>query len=99
MQSTAVFRVVQESLTNVTRHSQAREVVISMQRCGPHLQVVVRDDGQGFDTDVVGKGRGFGLFGMRERVLALGGSLRIASAPGQGTAVTIKLPVVNGELS
>lgn len=99
LQSTAVFRVVQESLTNVTRHSQAREVVISMQCSGQQLQVVVRDDGVGFDTIVVGKGRGFGLFGMRERLLALGGRLRIASAPGQGTAVTITLPLLNGDCS
>ena len=91
--------MVQESLTNVTRHSQAREVVISMQCSGQQLQVVVRDDGVGFDTIVVGKGRGFGLFGMRERLLALGGRLRIASAPGQGTAVTITLPLLNGDCS
>ena len=99
LQSTAVFRVVQESLTNVTRHSQAREVVISMHCSGQQLQVVVHDDGVGFDTTVVGKGRGFGLFGMRERLLALGGRLRIASAPGQGTAVTITLPLLNGDCS
>lgn len=97
LQSTAVFRVVQESLTNVTRHSQAREVVISMQPIGKQLQVVVKDDGRGFDTVAVGKARGFGLFGMRERVLALGGTLRITSAPGKGTAVTIKLPLMNSE--
>lgn len=97
LQSTAVFRVVQESLTNVTRHSQAREVVISLHSSGQQLQVVVRDDGIGFDTAAVDKGRGFGLFGMRERLLALGGRLRIASAPGQGTTVIIKLPLENGE--
>ena len=99
LQSTAVFRVVQESLTNVTRHAQAREVVISLHSSGQQLQVVVRDDGIGFDTAAVGKGQGFGLFGMRERLLALGGRLRIASAPGQGTTVIIKLPLVNGEPS
>lgn len=99
LQSTAVFRVVQESLTNVTRHAQAREVAISLHSSGQQLQVVVHDDGIGFDPAVVGKGRGFGLFGMRERLLALGGRLRIASAPGQGTTVIIKLPLVNGEPS
>ena len=99
LQSTAVFRVVQESLTNVTRHAQAREVVISLHSSGQQLQVAVRDDGIGFDTTAVAKGRGFGLFGMRERLLALGGRLRIASAPGQGTTVIIKLPLENGEPS
>lgn len=97
--STAVFRVVQESLTNVARHALAREVVISVRRSGKQLQVVVTDDGKGFDTVAVGKARGFGLFGMRERILALGGTLRIKSAPGQGTAVSIRLPLASEEAS
>lgn len=97
--STAVFRVVQESLTNVARHALASEVVISVRRNGTRLQVVVSDDGKGFDTVAVGKARGFGLFGMRERILALGGTLRIKSAPGQGTAVSIRLPLASGETS
>lgn len=98
-QSTAVFRVIQESLTNIARHAQASEVTISLRASGGRLQVVVKDDGRGFDTEVVGKTRGFGLFGMRERVLALGGTLSIGSAPGKGTTVTIELPLMNSEPS
>ena len=97
VQSTAVFRVVQESLTNVARHAQAGEVVISLRENAQRLQVVVKDDGLGFDTQALGKSRGFGLVGMRERVLALGGTLRIDSSPGRGCAVTIKLPLLNSE--
>jgi PAS domain S-box-containing protein len=96
-QSTAVFRVVQESLTNVARHAQAQEVLISLRESAQRLQVIVKDDGIGFDPLALGKPRGFGLIGMRERVLALGGTLRIDSAPGRGCAVTIKLPLLNSE--
>jgi signal transduction histidine kinase len=94
-QSTAVFRVIQESLTNVARHAQAQEVVISLRASKQQLWVIVKDDGCGFDTVAVGKARGFGLFGMRERLLALGGTLRIVSAPGQGTSVGIELSLAN----
>lgn len=92
-QSTAVFRVIQESLTNVIRHAQANEVVISLRHIGKQLQAVITDDGQGFDRVAVGKTKGFGLLGMRERLLALGGTLRIDSALGNGTTLTIELPV------
>ena len=99
LQSTTVFRVIQESMTNVARHARAREVTISLHASEHQLQVVVRDDGLGFDPVAVGKSRGFGLFGMRERVLALGGALRIDSAPGEGTAVVIELPLLDNEHS
>lgn len=96
-QSTAVFRVVQESLTNVARHAQASEVVISLQADYCLLKVVVADNGRGFDMSAIGKSSGFGLFGMRERMLALDGTLSIVSAPDLGTTVTIELPLSKGE--
>lgn len=96
-QSTAVFRVVQESLTNVARHAQASEVVISLQADHCLLKVVVADNGRGFDMSAIGKSSGFGLFGMRERMLALDGTLNIVSAPDLGTTVTIELPLSKGE--
>ncbi|MBK7415332.1 MAG: PAS domain S-box protein [Dechloromonas sp.] len=96
-QSTAVFRVVQESLTNVARHAQASEVVISLQADHCLLKVVVADNGQGFDISAIGKSSGFGLFGMRERMLALDGTLSIVSTPDLGTTVTIELPLSKGE--
>jgi signal transduction histidine kinase len=80
-------------LTNVIRHAQAKEVVISWHHIGKKLQVVVTDDGHGFDIVSVGKAKGFGLLGMRERLLALGGTLRIDSGLGNGTTLTIELPL------
>lgn len=98
-QSTAIFRVVQESLTNVTRHAKAQAVVIMLRRSGQILSVLVKDDGQGFDTVAVRQRNGFGLFGMRERILTIGGKLRIISAPGKGTVVSIDIPLMHREAS
>jgi signal transduction histidine kinase len=97
LQSTAIFRVVQESLTNVARHAQASEVIVSLHESEHVLHLSVKDDGRGFDARDSDCGTGFGLFGMRERLLALGGTLRIESAPGAGTCVAIELPLVHGE--
>lgn len=98
-QSTAVFRVIQESLTNIARHAQAHEVVISMRISGKQLEVDIKDDGCGFEKRTVSKEKGFGLFGMRERIKPLGGTLRINSILGKGTTVSIRLPLLNSERS
>ncbi|MBX7192227.1 MAG: sensor histidine kinase [Sandaracinaceae bacterium] len=91
-QTLAVFRVVQEALTNVARHAQAKEAHVEV-TCTPGLLLVrVRDDGVGFDTTRTNKGR-LGLVGMRERARGQGGSLQIESAPSAGTTVHLKLPV------
>lgn len=95
---TAVFRIVQETLTNVVRHARAETVLIQLARDGPQLAIEVEDDGQGFDPASVAtpesSGRGLGILGIRERVELLGGHVTIESAPGQGTrlAVTVPLP-------
>ena len=88
---TAVFRVVQESLTNVARHAEASQVTVSLQRMGLHYQVMVSDDGKGFDSDRPRK-TSLGLIGMRERVLMLGGEFQLDSKPGRGTAVVVRIP-------
>jgi signal transduction histidine kinase len=93
--ATAIFRVVQESLTNVVRHAQASEVTISL-RCGDRLLLRVEDNGRGFNPAVVRKLPGLGLLGMRERILALGGTLKIDSELGIGTTLAIELPLSNG---
>jgi|GEM_PF-3677688 signal transduction histidine kinase len=98
-QATAVFRVVQESLTNVARHAVAQEVIISLKQVGQHLRLVVKDDGRGFTMKAGVNAASFGLLGMGERMLAIGGSLHINSAPGRGTAISINPPLVNGDLS
>ncbi|HJW24491.1 MAG TPA: PAS domain-containing sensor histidine kinase [Rhodocyclaceae bacterium] len=91
--ATALFRIVQESLTNVARHAEAGEVVVSLQRQGPLLQLRIRDNGRGFDPAVVAKKRGFGLQGMRERAIAFDGTMRICATPGAGTTLTVKIPL------
>ena len=89
---TAVFRVVQESLTNVARHAEASQVTVSVQRMGSHYQVMVSDDGKGFDIDCSRK-TSLGLIGMRERVLMCEGEFQLDSKPGKGTIVTVRIPV------
>lgn len=91
--STAVFRVIQESLTNIARHAGAQRVSIRLRHDPGHLEVTVGDDGQGFDLEAVTRKKTFGLFGMRERVLAVGGRLDIDTRPGAGTRILISLPL------
>jgi len=91
-QATAVFRVVQESLTNVARHADASKVVIKVDGQDGRLRLRIWDNGCGFDPFQVREKTGFGILGMRERILALGGSLTIDSQPGIGTRVDIDLP-------
>ena len=86
-----LFRLVQEALTNVARHATANEVIITLERTPDACVLEVRDDGQGFDAQAIRK-TSFGLAGMEERVLMLGGQIDVASAPGAGTAIKVSLP-------
>lgn len=90
--ATEAYRVVQEALSNVARHSGARRVVVEMAMAGEELRITVADDGCGFDP-AASEAQGLGLAGMRERALLVGGALRLFSAPGQGTTVTLTVPV------
>lgn len=89
----AVYRIVQEALTNATRHARAASVHVRLVRIGNALQLSVRDDGIGMATGSDGAS-GLGMRGIRERVQSLGGVLRVASAPGRGTMVAAELPRV-----
>ena len=92
---TALYRIVQEVLTNVTKHAQATRVRIRFQRDGRLLRCSIRDDGVGFDVlaATTRRGsRGLGLIGIQERLNAAGGTLNILSAPGSGTEVIITTP-------
>jgi len=91
--ATALFRIVQESLTNIARHAHARRVRIRLRRCPSRLCLCVADDGVGFDSAHERSGR-FGLLGMRERALKIGARLRIRSRPGGGTTLLLNLPLV-----
>lgn len=88
-----LFRIVQESLTNITRYAQATQVQVSLQQQGDMLLLLVRDNGQGFDTAQAARHKSFGLLGMQERALALGGTLDLSSAPGQGTTIGVNVPL------
>lgn len=87
----AMYRLVQEALTNALRHAQARQVWVSMKTDAEQLVLSVRDDGHGFVPQTVASGH-HGLLGMRYRIEALGGRLQIMSAPGQGTEIEARLP-------
>lgn len=93
---TTVFRVAQEAITNVARHARARAVSISLVLEAGRVRLHVADDGAGFDVGALLASpdrRRLGIAGMEERVSLLGGRLEIRSAPGQGTAVTMMVPV------
>lgn len=87
-----VFRIVQESLTNVARHACASHVSVTLGRVGNALGVEVRDDGRGFAPDVAAAVTSFGLLGMRERAHGLGGRIDIISSPGKGAVVGLTIP-------
>jgi signal transduction histidine kinase len=88
----AVFRVLQESLTNVARHARATDVDIHLDQLPEALLLRVRDYGQGFDMSETAKSMSLGLAGMRERIIAVRGSLEITTATGAGTTVLVRIP-------
>ncbi|PRX28180.1 PAS domain S-box-containing protein [Paraburkholderia sp. BL18I3N2] len=88
----ALFRIVQEALTNVARHAAATQVTISLEQTGRCWVLEISDDGCGFDS-MAARMKSFGLVGMRERVLMLGGEISVRSAPGSGTSITVRIPV------
>ncbi len=93
-QATALFRMVQESLTNVIKHADASRVLITIVVENEHdLCVKIRDNGKGFNPGNARKAGSFGIIGMRERALMLRGTLDIQSVPGSGTLVEICLPL------
>jgi len=90
--ATAIFRIVQESLTNIVRHAHASKVDITLERSETNYLLEVRDNGQGFDPGIR-KEKSFGLVSIRERALALGGEVDIDSAPGRSTSVKVHIPI------
>jgi signal transduction histidine kinase len=91
--ATAVFRIVQESLSNVAKHARASRVQVTIERNGTQVTLSVRDNGAGFSLGDPRKPNSYGLLGLRERASLLGGEASITSAPGEGTWVRILLPV------
>jgi signal transduction histidine kinase len=95
--ASALYRIVQEALTNVAKHAGATQVSVIVERPDGEVRLIVEDDGRGFDLDEtavrVRNERRLGLAGIRERVALVGGSVSVESSPGKGTALFVRLPV------
>ena len=95
--STAMFRIFQETLTNVARHAKATRVEVVLQKQQDRLVLLIHDNGRGFDQADPSLSKSLGLLGMRERAAILGGQVNISSAPGKGTTVTAWIPLPSPE--
>ena len=91
--ASAVFRILQESLTNVARHARASRVEVALDLREGAVTLMVRDNGDGFSPEAPRKPDSYGLMGLRERAYLLGGEVRIGSEPGGGTTVEVRIPV------
>jgi len=96
---TTVYRVVQEALTNITRHASAQKVKVFLACTDRNMLAIIEDDGKGFDLNAIQKEQqSLGLFGMNERATLVGGKLSIDTAPGKGTKITLVIPPLEAEL-
>jgi PAS domain S-box-containing protein len=93
--STAIFRIFQETLTNVARHAQATRVSVSLRAHNGSLVLEVRDNGKGVTAEELADPQSLGLLGMRERALLFGGEVSISGQPGAGTTVTAQIPLLH----
>ncbi len=94
---TAIYRVIQEALTNASKYAEPGNMSVVLERRGPSLVAIVEDDGKGFDVGIVTASKdgqkGLGLFGMQERASLIGGTLTIESRPGAGTTIFLEVPL------
>jgi PAS domain S-box-containing protein len=94
--ATAVFRIFQETLTNVARHANASELQVRLAKVNSDLILEVHDNGKGIAEASLSSGESLGILGMRERALLFGGELKISSASGEGTTVRVRIPACAG---
>ena len=90
-----IFRLYQEAFTNITRYASASEISVTLSTHNQIITAVVEDNGVGFDPAFVQNKKSFGILGMKERVLSLGGEFELISSPGAGTKITLSLPCVS----
>ena len=95
--ATAVFRILQESLTNIMRHADATRVTITFEQETSHYLMEIKDDGEGIKADDLDKANSLGVLGMKERAHLFGGSVSIHGEPGKGTTVAVKIPCARVE--
>jgi PAS domain S-box-containing protein len=91
-QSTGLFRIAQESLTNAARHANATQVTVGLTERDGMILLRISDDGRGITAKEIANPKSFGLLGMRERCLVLGGNLEVQGSPPKGTTITVKIP-------
>jgi two-component system NarL family sensor kinase len=91
--SLTLFRILQESLQNAVKHSSAQHVQVQLLGTSREVQLIVRDDGTGFNVDAAMNSHGLGLISMRERVNLVNGKIFIASKPMGGTEITVHVPI------
>ena len=91
--STALFRIYQETLTNVIKHADANEVKSSLQLIGNNIILEIKDNGIGMKTSINKKQKSFGLIGIKERSFAIGGKFDLYSEAGKGTTIKITVPI------
>ncbi len=91
--ATAIFRIFQESLTNIARHANASKAAVDLRREAENVVLAVRDNGKGIDEQMIYAHHSLGLLGMRERALSFGGTVEVRALPGDGTLMTMKIPV------
>jgi len=89
----ALYRIAQEALTNITKHARATDVVITLKKRKKTVVLIMEDNGIGYDNDAISGNKGWGLMTMRERAMAVGGSCRVESRSGAGTRVTVEAPL------
>jgi PAS domain S-box-containing protein len=95
--STAIFRICQEALTNVIRHAGANKVKVTLTKGKDSIILIIADNGKGIEEKHLSDPRAFGIIGMRERARPWGGEVMINGVSGQGTTVTVKIPLTGGE--
>ena len=91
--STAIFRVFQETLTNITRHAQATRVKVSLLKKGNRLELKIKDNGKGISEEKISDPKSLGLMGIQERVYFLGGAITIKGIQGKGTTISVSIPL------
>jgi signal transduction histidine kinase len=92
--SFSIYRIVQETLTNISRHAEASRVTISLKQSADRVELVVRDNGKGITQEQLAKPNSYGLLGIRERAYHWGGEAVISGKKGQGTTVKVSIPLM-----
>ena len=91
--STSIFRIFQETLTNITRHANATKVKVNLLKKGNRLELKIKDNGKGISKEKISDPKSLGLVGIQERVFFLGGNIEIKGTQDKGTSITVSIPL------